>query len=213
MQNSTLLFAAAAAAAARCCCCCCCCCCCWRHVWESLFLLDVQPLANGNAQLPLKSCDSTPGIAFVGSCSSSNAVVFIMSHAAPGPHRSSSPSPGNYESSHRSGKWDSGFFDVFAVGCREMCQAHFCPCVTYAQNEQTLQQLENPDLHHSKLRNACQIPFYCSLLCCGAHCFLHQRYRLRIRSLYQINYGPYGETGDFLMSWCLFFCPSHCTFC
>ncbi len=102
---------------------------------------------------------------------------------------------------HHSGEWDSGFFDVCAAGVFTMCQAHFCPCITYAQNERSLQMRENPDLQPSRWGYAHHIPWYCCLLSCGTHCFMHQRYRSRIRMLYQIKNASLGDTGDFLLSW------------
>jgi hypothetical protein len=127
-----------------------------------------------------------------------------MTQEFPHSHRSSSPpAAGHREAVLPSGKWDSGFFDVFALGFLDMCQAHFCPCITWAQNEQMLKLREDPESQTSIAAYAHLVPSYGCLLCCGAHCFLHQKYRLRIRSLYGIHAAPYGDNGDFLLSWCV----------
>jgi hypothetical protein len=125
---------------------------------------------------------------------------YPMARVASENSRSFSPSgTSNCDSSMN---WDSGFFDVCALGFLEMCQTHFCPCITYAQNERMLKLREDPETQSSPWLYAHRAPFYACLLCCGAHCFLHQRYRLRIRALYDIKNGPYGDNGDFLLSWC-----------
>jgi hypothetical protein len=125
---------------------------------------------------------------------------FSMARVAPGPSRSLSPT-GTATVAPTPNNWESGFFDVCASGFLDMCQAHFFPCITYAQNEEMLKLRENPQAPPTPSGFFHRVPFYACLLCCGAHCVLHQRYRLRIRSLYQIQYGPYGDSGDFLMSW------------
>jgi hypothetical protein len=131
-----------------------------------------------------------------------NKVRFKMEHSGPMSCRAGSPSRSSkVDSVQHSGNWDSGFFDVCASGFFQMCQAHFCPCITYAQNERSLQMREHPDHVPSRWGYAHQIPWYCCLLCCGAHCFMHQRYRDRIRALYQIKSGSLGDSGDFALSW------------
>jgi hypothetical protein len=127
---------------------------------------------------------------------------FKMPHSGIIAPRSGSP-PGTdiCDYVHHSGDWDSGFFDVCAAGVFTMCQAHFCPCITYAQNERSLQMRENPDLQPSRWSYVHHIPWYCCMLSCGTHCFMHQRYRSRIRMLYQIKNASLGDTGDFLLSW------------
>jgi hypothetical protein len=87
------------------------------------------------------------------------------------------------------------------MGAVDMCKTHFCACITYAQNERALQLLEHPDRQPSEWDLAARAPVYCCLLSCGAHCLVHQSYRTRMRSMYRIKLGPYGEAGDCLLSW------------
>jgi hypothetical protein len=62
---------------------------------------------------------------------------------------------------------------------------------------------EKPDEQPWPLGFAFRAPSYACLLCCGAHCYLHDSYRRRIRTLYGVPpVGPFGETGDFFLSWC-----------
>ena len=133
-----------------------------------------------------------------------------MAHDKCGQSRSMSP-PHNLSSEAPVSKnWDSGFFDVCAVGCCQMCQAHWCACITFAQNEHSLRLLEKPDVQPSLWGYASRVPSYACLLSCGAHCFVHDAYRRRIRMLYRVPpVGPCGETGDFCLSWCPTCCPRH----